>query len=507
MTSPGEYADLGPLAARLARLHGFPTVITVGTDASAETRLAHPELHFIGMRPGADFHGRYQPPGFRRRLAGRPSGLGTFPLSTDVLGRSVLVCTALDLAPSGSEPDVGVLRSLLESVPVALVATSDTRLREPLKLADALAGVGLPPTLVGRTGRLESRDAALAIVDQVVGVRVDAAPPDFRVIAVMTAYNEEDVIAPSVEALVRGGIGVYLIDNWSTDRTYEIAESFLDRGLIGIERYPEAPASIYDWTGLLKRVEVVAAQIPSEWCIHHDVDERRSGPWPDHSLRDALWAVERSGFNAIDHTVLNFRPTDNQFVPGTDYETHFRHFEFGSTPDLLRQIKGWRNTGRRVELAESGGHEAAFEGRRVFPYKFLLKHYPIRSQSHGERKVLGERRSRWNAEERARGWHVQYDDVASGQLFVRRPEELVEFVAGRTERDFLVTLISGVGLASAKVPAWAIRSHVGRAVYRTARRVADGPGADSLRRSPLWQVPTVRRSARWLKRMLLGDGT
>ena len=51
-------------------------------------------------------------------------------------------------------------------------------------------------------------------------------------------------------------------------------------------------------------------------------------------------------------------------------------------------------------------------------YKFLLKHYPIRSQEHGQLKILAQRRQRWAPEERARGWHVQYDHIDDSTSFV-----------------------------------------------------------------------------------------
>ena len=38
---------------------------------------------------------------------------------------------------------------------------------------------------------------------------------------------------------------------------------------------------------------------------------------------------------------------------------------------------------------------ARFPGRKVFPIQFLLRHYPIRSQRHGETKVFTERKPRF----------------------------------------------------------------------------------------------------------------
>jgi glycosyltransferase involved in cell wall biosynthesis len=501
----GAYPELLPLAARLARLHGCGTIIGLGPASWAETAVRYPDLDLIEVRSGPSLPDDRRSVWSHRQVRWDPAPGGQLPVDLSTLIQSVVLCTALDGSADERASAVSGLRSLLEFAPIAVVAAQHSGSEDTDSLGEALGAVGLPPTFVGRTGRFAPQDAEVAIVDRFVGEGTDRAPSDFSVIAVMTAYNEEDVIGPSIEALLKGGIGVHLIDNWSTDRTYQIAEGFLGRGLVGLERYPEAPTSIFDLTGLLKRVEVISSRVPSDWCIHHDADERRMGPWPNQSLRDALWTVQRSGFNAVDHTVLDFRPVDNGFVPGTDYEAYFRNFEFGATQDRLLQVKAWRSSSRRVALAESSGHEVVFAGRRVFPYKFLLKHYPIRSQAHGERKILVERRARWNPAERAKGWHVHYDNVAAGHVFVREPAGLIEFVDGRTERDYLVPLISGIGLVEPHVPGWALNGGAGSTIYRAIRGLDVGMVGGALRRSVLPRVPLAHRVARRLRRVILGD--
>jgi DNA repair exonuclease SbcCD ATPase subunit len=62
----------------------------------------------------------------------------------------------------------------------------------------------------------------------------------------------------------------------------------------------------------------------------------------------------------------------------------------------------------------------------VFPLRFLLRHYPIRSQAHGERKVFRERKTRFAAE-RAQQWHIQYDRLREGDSFLRDPAALTRY--------------------------------------------------------------------------------
>ena len=77
-----------------------------------------------------------------------------------------------------------------------------------------------------------------------------------------------------------------------------------------------------------------------------------------------------------------------------------------------------------LDLSSTGGHEAQFPMRRVFPVRFILRHYPVRSQAHGLRKVFEERKPRFSEGERRRGWHVQYDAIGPGHQFLRDPKTL-----------------------------------------------------------------------------------
>ena len=120
--------------------------------------------------------------------------------------------------------------------------------------------------------------------------------------------------------------------------------------------------------------------------------------------------MDALGFNAIDFAGLDFWPVDDSFRAGDDVRDAFTCYAELAPYDRV-QIRCWKKTAR-LDLASSGGHEARFPGRRVFPLRFILRHYPIRGQAHGERKVLrGAAEPVSASEERARGWHVQYDQL------------------------------------------------------------------------------------------------
>src|SRR5205823_4132014 len=143
------------------------------------------------------------------------------------------------------------------------------------------------------------------------------------------------------------------------------------------------------------------------------------------SLRDAIQRVDALGYNAIDFAGFDFWPVDDRFGAGDDVRETLTHCTELAPYDRL-QIRCWKKT-PDLDLASSGGHEAQFPDRRVFPVRFILRHYPIRGQAHGERKIFRERRDRFLAGERTRGWHVQYDDTQEGGSFIRDPATLTPY--------------------------------------------------------------------------------
>jgi len=255
---------------------------------------------------------------------------------------------------------------------------------------------------------------------------------DFTVVAIIAAYNEGDVIGQVVSDLIGQGVCAYLLDHGSTDDTVARTEPYLGRGLLGIERFPlegtgVAPAADqFCWESILRRKEVLAAELEADWFIHHDADELRESPWAHLDLHDAIRTVDELGYNAIDFELLDFWPTHDGFRPGDDMRQMFRYYAPGAPWNKV-QIRCWKKTPDRVDLASSGGHEALFPNRRVFPLRFILRHYPIRSQTHGERKVFRERRARFAAAELAKGWHVQYNAMLEGQNFLRDPTTMTPY--------------------------------------------------------------------------------
>src|SRR5687767_10190968 len=95
-----------------------------------------------------------------------------------------------------------------------------------------------------------------------------------RVVAIIAAYNEADVIGQVIADLIEQRVSVFLLDHRSTDRTVEEAARFLGRGLIGIERFPDESGfpdedgARFAWESLLSRKEQLAATLGFDWVMH-----------------------------------------------------------------------------------------------------------------------------------------------------------------------------------------------------------------------------------------------
>ena len=125
--------------------------------------------------------------------------------------------------------------------------------------------------------------------------------------------------------------------------------------------------------------------------------------------------------------VVNFRPIDDGWDGSTNPEQYFKHYEAQSHYDRQHHVKAWKNLGL-VDIHSRGGHDAWFPELRIAPERFLIKHYPVRSQKQGEKKVFADRQPRWNHQERfEKGWHVQYNGLRPGHRFVADASKLVKW--------------------------------------------------------------------------------
>jgi glycosyltransferase involved in cell wall biosynthesis len=247
----------------------------------------------------------------------------------------------------------------------------------------------------------------------------------FSVCAIMSTFNEEDIIEETISKLIQNDISVYLLDNKSTDKTVEKAKRFLGHGLINIESvvYHENGKEVFSLRQLMRKKEEVSRKLDYDWFINVDADEIRLSPWPNINLRNAIKIVDDLGYNLINFRLLNFRLT-NLDRESNEVEVRMRYFDEAEHFNNL-QVRAWKKADS-VNLVDTGGHSTSVKNPKLFPLRFILKHYPIRSLQQGTKKVIDERIARFSKEEKNQKWHVQYDHHALDPLKIQ--DELISNV-------------------------------------------------------------------------------
>jgi glycosyltransferase involved in cell wall biosynthesis len=256
---------------------------------------------------------------------------------------------------------------------------------------------------------------------------------DVRVIALLATYNEARFITGCLEHLISQGVDVYLIDNDSTDGTVELAEPFLGRGLVGIERLPRD--GVYRWGAILRRKEELAESLDGDWYVHLDADEIRLAPRARSTLAEAFAEVDAQGYNCVNFAEFTFVPTlEHPDHDRPDFRETMRWY-YPYKTGTPHGLKAWKRpaprAGRRLlppnrrtdraELAWSGGHRIRFRGMRVAPESFPMRHYLFLSIPHAIEKYV---ERRFDAAELESGWHQWRARISADALRLPSESEL-----------------------------------------------------------------------------------
>ena len=460
--------DVYRFAAYLGQQFGCTHVIAVGTPSAKDLIQVVPGFEVIGITHTAELGAYRRRYGFATWFDLSPEGVCNLPVCEDVLSHAVIVCTNVIEQLESPLRFLHNLKNWLNHAPVCILTSPDrelncrnndqnsrTRSQGKWNLSDLdhlLKAEGLTSEFIGLTASDDvsfEKSTILAVItrDTVFGSTGVKTPSNFRVVAFMAAYNEEDIVVQSIKQWTDQGINVHILENWSTDSTYDLAKQMEAQLPVTVERFPsEGPSQYFNWGAMLERIESLSREIKADWFVRRGADEVLTPPWPGMSYRDCLYLVDQAGFNCLDHTVIEFHPVDDGFEPGTNHEEYFKHFDFEKHPSISLQRKAWKNCGRLISTVPSGGHDIPFEGRRIYPFKFLAKHYPVRSQKHGEKKIFQERKARWNPAERAKGWHIQYDAINEGHNFLQPSVKQTLFDETHFNQTYLVERLSGIGV-------------------------------------------------------------
>jgi glycosyltransferase involved in cell wall biosynthesis len=223
-----------------------------------------------------------------------------------------------------------------------------------------------------------------------------------RIVALLTCRNESLYLGRCLQHLYEQGIETCFIDNESTDNSLEIAKSFSKKGVFRIENQPYS--GYFDLVEQLKLKEKLVSDIDADWFIHHDADEIREAPLPFKTLRQGILDADKKGYNAINFDEFVFLPTSgHDSFEGCDYVNEMLYYYFFE-PIKDRRMNAWKKVASPIDLVSWGGHKIHFEGIKIYPENFILRHYIVLSKDHAIRKYYSDRVFSQD-EIKDRGWH------------------------------------------------------------------------------------------------------
>src|SRR5512139_923001 len=132
------------------------------------------------------------------------------------------------------------------------------------------------------------------------------------VTALVACYNEADILQAMLRHWTQRGMFVYLLDNWSTDGSYEIA---INEPGVTVERWPSHPIATFERGAMLDRFQALATTLHSDWFSLSGADHYLETP-DGSDILTKFGEIDRLGYNAIEMIHRHFTPPDNRFSVG-----------------------------------------------------------------------------------------------------------------------------------------------------------------------------------------------
>jgi glycosyltransferase involved in cell wall biosynthesis len=226
-----------------------------------------------------------------------------------------------------------------------------------------------------------------------------------KIIGLLTTYNEQLVIETCIKHHISQGVEIYLIDNESTDNTVDIANKYLGKGVIGIETIPRN--GIFDLSRILKRKEELAITLDGDWFMHLDADEMRNSPYPNETLSEAICAVDKANYNAINFMEFTFVPTleSPDHTQGNFINSMKWYYPFQRK--LLFRVNAWKKQPSGIDLVSNSGHVVKFPNQLIYPVNFQLRHYQYLNVEHAIQKYSSRRHPKKSLAEGRHGWREE----------------------------------------------------------------------------------------------------
>lgn len=240
-----------------------------------------------------------------------------------------------------------------------------------------------------------------------------------KILACGVVYNEIDILPWLLKYYESHSIDVFIFDNFSTDGTWE----WLLDHKVDCERLDSHGK--FSLVQFIKKMTEIWHKFKPDWCIYLDADEFPL-TFQFSSLRELISDRDKTGFNVIRQTRVNFRPTGTEDFSLGDPRKIYRYY-FINWPDGHWNVDCERifKYSYEIDLVTGAGHVCGLYNRYVSfePLNNPIFHYTMRENAKEKILRLHARRT-LDEETCALRWNTHYKKFLQKDKWVWDPNEL-----------------------------------------------------------------------------------
>jgi len=217
---------------------------------------------------------------------------------------------------------------------------------------------------------------------------------NLKIVSMIPTFNDEDIISEVIENMIEQGTFPVVLDNGSSDNTFNICKKFSKRGEIKLSRFYSESFNI---SSILEIAYDMALIEKPDWIVLCGSDEFLESGSKNFKLSESISKIDSEGYNLIQFNRFDFFMSDDDKSAKTIREK-LRYYSFQD--DFL--YRSWKFV-PGIRLLR-GGHYPFFpEGEKynICPRKLVMRHYTFRSKEQAEKKMrdrinrkLGEKKSK-----------------------------------------------------------------------------------------------------------------
>ena len=229
-----------------------------------------------------------------------------------------------------------------------------------------------------------------------------------KLVGMIPVFNEEDIIEEVIKFHLSQGLELVILDNGSTDNSYEICRKYLGNGVLKLERYQ---SKFFRGHVIFRILYDIALTTSPDWIVLIASDEFLESGIKDFRFKDAILKANNEGYNLIQFDRFDFFMTDkdNEFAK----ETRKKLIYYSYQDDFL--YRAWKYFPGIIANYTSCHYPIFPVGHqyKISPTKLVLRHYIFRTKDQAEKKVKEKIMRRPNILKPTKGKKSHYQKIVS----------------------------------------------------------------------------------------------